>query len=83
MEIDCSINCFSLELNWSLGVNYHRPGLFSDCTDHAFSNTILMVSVWRTWFVCRTMGRKDISEGLIVVFSLSVVAPESLDLVFH
>jgi hypothetical protein len=68
-------------LNWRLGVNYHRPGLFSDCTDHAFGNPILMVSVWRTWLVCCTAGREDISDGLIVVFSPSIIAPESLDLV--
>ena len=83
MKIDCGINCFSPELNWSLGVNHHRPGLFSDCMDHAFGNTILMVSVWRAWLVSCTMGREDISEGLIVVFSQSIIAPELLDLVSH
>ena len=82
MEIDCGINCCSPELNWSLGVNYHHPGLFSDYTDHAFGNPILMVSVWRIWLVCCTAGREDILERLIVVFSLSIIAPESLDLVY-
>jgi len=83
MEIDCSINCFSLELNWSLGVNHHHPGLFSNCTDHAFGNTILKVSVWRAWLVCCAAAHKNISEGRIVVFSLSIVAPELPDLVSH
>jgi len=45
MEIDCSINRFSPELHGGLGVNHHRAGLFSYRTDHAFSNTIFMVSV--------------------------------------
>ena len=75
MDIDCSLNCFSPELNWSLGVNHHLPGLFSECTDHAFGNTILIVSIGRAWLICRTMGRKDISEGVIVVFSKSRITP--------
>jgi len=83
MEIDCGINCFSPELNWNLGVNHHRPGLFSDCTDHAFGNTILMVSIWRVWLVCCTAGCENVSEGFIGVFSPSIIAPESLDLVSH
>ena len=83
MEIDCGMNCFSPELNWNLGVDHHRPGLFSDCTDHVFGNTILMMSVWRAWHVRRTTGRKDISEGLVVVFFPSIITPESLDHVSH
>ena len=83
MEIDCGINCLSSELNWSLGVNYYRLGLFSDCTDHAFSNPTLMVSIWMAWFICCTAGHKDMSEGLIVVFSTSIIVPESLDLISH
>jgi len=83
MEMDCGINCFSPELNGGLGVNHHRAGLFSDCTDHAFGNTILMVSVWRAWLVCCASSREDILEGLIVVFSSSIITPESLDLVSH
>ena len=83
MEIDCGIKCFSPELDESLGVNHHRPGYFSDCTDHLFCNTIVMVSIWRPWFVCSTAGSEDMSEGLIVVFSQSRVVPESLDLKSH
>jgi len=83
MELDCGIECFSPELNWSVGVNHHRPGLLSDHMDHAFGNTYLMVSVWRAWRLCCTAGRDNISECLIVVFSPSIVAPESLDLVSH
>jgi len=83
MKIDCSIDCFSPELNGSLGVNHHNSGLFSDCTDHLFGNTVRMVGVWRAWLVCSTAGREDISKGLIVVFSPSIIAPESLDLVSH
>jgi len=83
MEIDCGIYCFSPELNGSLGVDHHRPGFFSDCMDHSFCNTILMMSICRAWLVCSTMGRKDISEGLIDVFSLSIISPESLDLISH
>ena len=83
MEIDCGINCFSPELNQGLGVNHHRVVLFSDCTDHAFGNTIRMVSVWTAWLVCCASGHKDISEILIVVFLLSIIAPELLDHVSH
>jgi len=81
MEIYCGINCFSPELNASLGVNHHCTGLFSDCTDHPFGNTGHMMSLWRAWFVCISAGRGDISEGLIVIFSQSIIAPELLDLV--
>jgi len=83
MEIDCGINCFSPELNWSLGVNHHCPGLLSECTDHSFGNTILMAGVWRASLVCSTTGCENISEGLIVVFSSSIVTPELRDLVSH
>jgi len=83
MEIDCSINCFSPELNGSLRVNHHRTGHFSDWADHSFGNTVLMVGVWRAWLICRTAGRDDISEGHVAVFSPSIIAPESLDLVSH
>ena len=83
MEIDCGINCFSPELNWNLGVNHHRLGLFSDCTDHVFWNTILMVSSSRVWLVCCSTGCENISEGSIVIFSPSIITAESLDLVFH
>jgi hypothetical protein len=82
MEIDSGLNCFYPGLNGSLRVNHHRPGLFSDCRDHSFGNTVLMVGVWRAWLVCSTAGRKDIPERL-VVFSSSIIAPESLDLVSH
>jgi len=81
MEIDCSINCFSAKLNGDLEVNHHHPGLFSDCMDHAFGNTILIVSVWRVLIVCCASSHKDISEGLIVIFSSSIVTPALLDLV--
>ena len=83
MEIDCGINCFSAELYGSLRVNHHCPGLFSDCTDHSFSNTILMMYVWRALLVCSTAGREDIPEGLIVVFYLSIIAPLLLNFVSH
>jgi hypothetical protein len=83
MEIDCGIDCFSPELNERLGVDYHRPRVFSNCTDYSFCNTILMMSIWRAWLVCSTMGREDIWEGLIVVFSLSIIAPELLDVISH
>jgi hypothetical protein len=83
MEIDCGINCFSPELNGSLRVNQDRPSLFSDIADHSFRNTVLMVSVWRAWLVCSTTGHEDIPEGLIVIFSPPIIAPESLDLVSH
>jgi hypothetical protein len=40
-----------------------------------------MVSVWMAWLVCCALGREDILESLIVVFSPSIMAPELLDLV--
>ena len=83
MEIDSGINCFSPELNGSLRVNHHCLGLSSDCTDHSFGGTVLMVAVWRTWLVCSTAGCKDIPEDLIVVFSPSIIALDSLDLISH
>ena len=83
MEIDCCINCFSPELNGSLGVNLHRAGVFSDCSDYAFGNTIFLVSVCSAWLVCCSLSREDISDGVIVVFSSSIITPESLDLVSH
>jgi len=83
MKIDCGIDCFSPEQNGSLGVDHHRQGFFSDCRDHLFSNTVCMVGVWRAWLICSNDGRKDISKGVIVVFSPSIITPESLDLVSH
>jgi len=83
MEIDCGINCFSPELNGSMRVNHHCPGHFSDCTDHSFGNTVRRVCVLKSWLVCSTAGCEDILEGLIVVFSPSIIAPEALDLVSH
>ena len=83
MTIDYGIDCFSSELNGSLGVDHRCLGIFSDCTDHWFGNTVLMVGVWRGWLVCSPAGREDISKGLIVVFSPSIIAPELLDLVSH
>jgi hypothetical protein len=83
MDLQCGFNCFSPELNGSLGVNHHCLGLFSGCTYHSFCNTVPMVGERRAWFVCRTTGRKDILEDLIVVFSPTIIAPESLDPVFN
>lgn len=83
MAIDCGMNCFSPELKCSLGVNNHAPGLFSDCTKHAFINAIVMVSIWRPWLASGTVGHKDISEGLVVIFSQSIITPELLDIVSH
>jgi hypothetical protein len=83
MEIDCGINCVSPELNGSLGVNHHRLGFFSDCTNHLLGNAILIVSVLRAWFVCGTVGSENKSAGLIVIFSPSIIAPESLNFVSH
>jgi len=83
MEIDCGINCFSPELIGSLVVDHHRSGFFSDCTDHSFGNPILQIGIWSTWLVWSTSGHEDKSEGLIGVFSRSIVAPEALDLVSH
>jgi hypothetical protein len=83
MEIDHGINCFSPELDGGQGLHPDHTGLFSDCTDHAFSNTILMVRVWRVWFVYCASSREDISEAVIVIFSWSIITPESLDLVSH
>jgi len=42
-----------------------------------------MVGVSRAWFVSSTAGCEDILEGLIIVFSPSIIAPESLDLISH
>jgi len=83
MEIDGGIDCFFTELNGSLPVDHHRLGFFSDCMDYSFGNTILTMSIWRAWLTCRTAGHEDISEGLIVILSPSIIAPESLDLISH
>jgi len=83
MEIDCGINYFSQELNRSLRVNHHCQGLFSDCTDHLLGQTVQMVCVLRGWLVWSTADHDDIPEVLIVIFSPSIIAPESLDLVSH
>jgi len=83
MEIDRSINCLSPELNWSLGVNYHCPGLFSDCKDDTFGNPIRMMNVCRTWVVCRTASHEDISHSLMFVFLPSIISPKSIHLVSH
>jgi len=83
MEIDCSINCFSPELNGSHGANHHHPGFLSDCTDHSFGNAMLMMGVWRTWLIYNTSAHEDKSAGFIAIFSPSIIAPESYDLLSH
>jgi len=83
MEIDCWINCCFIERNGSLGVNDHRPGLFSDFMDYSSSITVLMVGVWRAWRLCSTLDHKDISEGGIVLFSPSSIVQEVLDHIFY
>ena len=83
MEIDCGINCFSTELNGSLRVNHQCPGCVSDFTDHSFGNTILLVAIWMARLVCSTVGCEDILESDIVVFSLSIIAPESQAVISH
>jgi len=83
MEIDQSIDWISPDLNGRVGVDQHHLSLSTDCTDCSFGNTILMIIIWRAWLVGNTAGCKYISEGLGVVFTLSILAPESLDLISY
>jgi len=83
VEVDCCIDCFSPKNKWRLGVNHHRSCILGDGLDYAFGNPILMVSVRRTWFVCCTTSCEHLSEGLVVVFSASNVAPKLFHFVSH
>jgi len=83
MEINCGIDCFSPELNGSLGFDHHRPGYFIDCRDHSFRNPVFMIGIWTAWLKHSSAGHEDISQRLIVIYSLSIIAPELLDLISH
>jgi len=83
MHIDCGINYYSPELDGGQGVYHHCTSCFSDCIDHEFVNTMVMVSVGRACLVCCSSSREDILEGLMVIFSWFVITPELVHLVSH
>jgi hypothetical protein len=56
-----------------LRVDYHCMGFLCDRLDHPFSDTILMVSIWRTWFVCYAAQCQHQSECLVVVCGAKTV----------
>jgi len=81
VEVDCGIACFSPKDKWRLGVNHHGSCFLGDGLDHAFGNAILMVSIGRTWFVCSATRSEHLSEGLIVIFSVAIIIPNSFHFV--
>ena len=83
MEVDCGIDCFSLKYTWRLGVNYHRSYFLVDGLNHAFGNSGPIGSVGRAWFVCCNVRGEHQAEGLVVVFSVAIVAPKSFYFVSH
>jgi len=83
MDIEYGINCFSPELNGSLGVHHSHPCPVIDCTSHLFSNGIFMVGIWRALFIYGTAGGEDKSDCLIAIFTQVIITPESLKFVPH
>jgi len=81
IEVDHSVDGFSPKLNRCLGVNHHSSSLVSDRRDHPLRDTVLMVRVWRAWFVCCTTGSKHRAESLVIVLSSAIIVSESFDLV--
>jgi len=83
VEVDCDIVCFSPKNRWCLGVSHLKSCVLGDSLDHAFGIIIPMVSVGRTMFVSYSMSSEHLSEGLVVVFSASIVAPKLCRFVSH
>jgi len=83
VEVDCGIDCFSPKNKWCLGVNHHRSCFLGDGQYSAFGNPIQMESVGRTWFIRCTTSSEHLLEGLVVIFSVSIVAPKSFHFVSH
>lgn len=79
--MDCDINCYSAELNYDFGVNYHYRSLLSACTDHVFSHIIFIVNTWRAWHLCCTAGHSDILGGENCQIFPSIIASELHDAV--
>ena len=83
MKIDCSIDCLTPRDKWHLGIDHHGWRFLGDGLDHAFGNTILMVSVGRTWFLCCAVSIEHQSDGHVVIFSVAMIAPKLGPLVSH
>jgi hypothetical protein len=49
VEVDCSIDCLSPKNMWRVGVNLHRLYFLGDGLDHAFGDSVLLMSIWRAW----------------------------------
>jgi len=78
-----SLRSYSLrpELNGCLRVEHHCSGLLHEGAEHTFCDAVLMLRVWRRWFVADAASCEDPSEQRIVVFSTSIVASEPLNAV--
>jgi len=83
MVEDCGVDCLSTTNTWRLGVNHHRSCVLSDGLDHVFSNSVRMVSLGRTWFVYCAASGEQLSEGLVVIISVAIIAPKSFYFVSH
>jgi len=81
MEVDRSVDSFSPDLHRWLGVNQHSSSLLSDGTDHALSDSILVVRVRRAQFLCCATGSVHRAEGLVIVLSSAIMVSESFDLI--
>jgi hypothetical protein len=83
VEVDCGIDSVSAKDKWCLRVNHHGSCFLGDGVDHGFGNGILRDSIERAWFVCCVTSSEHLSEGLIVIFSMAIVAPKSFHFVSH
>jgi hypothetical protein len=81
MEVDRGVDFVFPEVDKCLGVNHHNPSLLCDGTDHALSNTVVMVRVMRARFICCAAGSEHRAECRVIILSSAILTLQTFVLI--